>query len=869
MCDYLNWVIFGFFKFRQARHQFLNALYLDLRELMKDTLTSMLFLKIGLQQFPASHLLWLEYLQTASGDSDWLQNVETHDLEIDQALEATKFHFSNSTQIFDLAKILYETLGDVEKIEKITLKQLELPHDKFEETLGCLTGDLPSKLPKQHVQDKLRRCENDAVKMEGWKCPEDSEHVDPKVAWEFSIGWMNYANSLNTVLKQIQVGTVLAPFERAVCCADSIKIKYFHEQFWIVYLNHVTYSKMLSDKEKEFSKLQILKQVTSYCPWYGNFWVMLFKQSLKTEPDNFSPDNILKRAMEQEIEQSSHVVDLLHCYADFTGDFTKTYDCLEKLEEYYPHQVDSKLKLKSKFLALDYEGKIPQLEIRKNRRGGHSELFSELFNKILKTPVGKSAKFWLEQIVEDSISLDRALEKIEAGYNDEFCHYAYSVLHLAEVNGYSEKADRLRNELKKLEKKRNVIKKAVMSTNARPLVADNRTVSSKDVMGSFSTENRYKINNIDDKLVKTFEKITDRKQENQRTNETEHIREKRQIDKKLNDEPVAKKAKLEPVIVMDISEAEKKLVTSEPSVTSNQVPKPLTPEISKENLETSSEKTPEEETPATPKFKAFLSNISRTIEFPKNVIERWFTSIKINAVEIDLAFNGVKFRGFAIATLTSKEDLEKTLENDRKQMEDNRSLYVSPYNEEEQGKNRTKAGKKIKGPGGKVKDAAGSDPRIFKFSKGEEISKVYVSGLKTENSRNEGNLRALFSNLKSIRIPTNKSGTENKPFAYVEFETPDEAKEACEKHHETEFYGVTIKVLISKPPAKLAGNAKKQEDRKAKIHQPYGKGKRKAATENDGDAGNSLDEKSEGVPDQKTDKKTKRPIVMFMPRSLN
>jgi len=201
--------------------------------------------------------------------------------------------------------------------------------------------------------------------------------------------------------------------------------------------------------------------------------------------------------------------------------------------------------------------------------------------------------------------------------------------------------------------------------------------------------------------------------------------------------------------------------------------------------------------------------------------------------------------------LENEEDLKKVLENDRKQMEDNRSLYVSPYNEEEQGKNRTKAGKKIKGKGGKVKDAAGSDPRIFKFSKEEETSKVYVSGLKTENSRNEGNLRALFSNLKSIRIPTNKSGTENKPFAYVEFETPEDAKEACEKHHETEFYGVTIKVLISKPPAKLAGNAKKQEDRKAKIHQPYGKGKRKA----EGDAESSLDEKAESKSTEKTDKK--------------
>merc|ERR1712173_61745 len=114
--------------------------------------------------------------------------------------------------------------------------------------------------------------------------------------------------------------------------------------------------------------------------------------------------------------------------------------------------------------------------------------------------------------------------------------------------------------------------------------------------------------------------------------------------------------------------------------------------------------------------------------------------------------------------------------NDRKQMQDNRPLYVSPYNDDEK-----KSNDKNKKPKGS------EEPRIFKYSKGEEISKVYVSGLKTENSRNENNLRSLFGDkMKSIRIPTNKSGTENKPYAYIEFETPDDAKHACEKHHETE-----------------------------------------------------------------------------------
>merc|ERR1712178_51858 len=122
-----------------------------------------------------------------------------------------------------------------------------------------------------HVQDKFRKCEADAVKIEDWKI--EGDNIDSKVSWEFSMGWLNYANGLNGILKQIGVGTVLAPFERAICTANKSKIKHLHEQFWTVYLNHVAYSKILTNEEKTEKKVQILKMVTRYCPWFGSFWV--------------------------------------------------------------------------------------------------------------------------------------------------------------------------------------------------------------------------------------------------------------------------------------------------------------------------------------------------------------------------------------------------------------------------------------------------------------------------------------------------------------------------------------------------------------------------------------------------------------------
>merc|ERR1712178_415681 len=63
---------------------------------------------------------------------------------------------------------------------------------------------------------------------------------------------------------------------------------------------------------------------------------------------------------------------------------------------------------------------------------------------------------------------------------------------------------------------------------------------------------------------------------------------------------------------------------------------------------------PDSESKPDPEFKAFLSNISKTLEFPKNVLERWFKSISITPKEITPVFNGTKFRGFAIATLNTK-----------------------------------------------------------------------------------------------------------------------------------------------------------------------------------------------------------------------
>merc|ERR1711970_591664 len=104
-------------------------------------------------------------------------------------------------------------------------------------------------------------------------------------------------------------------------------------------------------------------------------------------------NSFIKKIMEQPIEKSSDIVEILYIYADLTENFENAFKWLEQLEEFYPHEVDQKLKLKSKYLGLDYEGRILQLELRKKNYP------QELCAKILKTPVSKSAKFWLNQLV--------------------------------------------------------------------------------------------------------------------------------------------------------------------------------------------------------------------------------------------------------------------------------------------------------------------------------------------------------------------------------------------------------------------------------------------------------------------------------------
>merc|ERR1711879_406628 len=129
------------------------------------------------------------------------------------------------------------------------------------------------------------------------------------------------------------------------------------------------------------------------------------------------------------------------------------------------------------------------------------------------------------------------------------------------------------------------------------------------------------------------------------------------------------------------------------------------------------------------------------------------------------AMNGLKFRGFAVASLSSQTDVDFCLTKDRLPQPDTRPLYVSKY---------TKADET-------APDNNSGQPRVFKYEMGEEVKKIYVSGLKTENSRNLQNLKSLFTNSTDIRIPTNKSGSENKPYAYIEFSSADEAKKAVEE----------------------------------------------------------------------------------------
>ena len=58
---------------------------------------------------------------------------------------------------------------------------------------------------------------------------------------QFTMTWLTYINNLNSLLKTIQQTPNLFAFERAITSTSNLKK--FTDQFWSVYLNHVTYSK--------------------------------------------------------------------------------------------------------------------------------------------------------------------------------------------------------------------------------------------------------------------------------------------------------------------------------------------------------------------------------------------------------------------------------------------------------------------------------------------------------------------------------------------------------------------------------------------------------------------------------------------------
>ena len=251
--------------------------------------------------------------------------------------------------------------------------------------------------------------------------------------------------------------------------------------------------------------------------------------------------------------------------------------------------------------------------------------------------------------------------------------------------------------------------------------------------------------------------------------------------------------------------------------------------------------------------KVFLSNITKTLPNPKIILTNFFNQHNINFINIDPAYNGRKFRGFAVATLKNEENLKNLLKLDKKPViEDNdRPIYISKYKLDD-----TKQANQ-----GNAENGIPNVPRVFNYALNKEKNKVYVSNLKTAASKLDVNLVNLFSKagkIKNLRVPTNKEGNERKPYCYVEFETDDEAKTAVEKFDHYEFFYNKIRVQISDPPKRvldgMGGMSKKQSSKKSQ----------KAISKVKVQVSDGKEKKVEKI----MEKKTARPVVMFLPRSL-
>lgn len=126
--------------------------------------------------------------------------------------------------------------------------------------------------------------------------------------------------------------------------------------------------------------------------------------------------------------------------------------------------------------------------------------------------------------------------------------------------------------------------------------------------------------------------------------------------------------------------------------------------------------------------------------------------------------------------------------------------------------------------------------------------------MKWPEAKDENKLRNLFEKfgkIISLRIPTNKSGKEKRPYCYLEFETATAATNAVKEMNLTEFEGNPINVAISKPPPRKDTMEKKKENLKNIREKQKSKGK-----------------SNENMPTEKEPKEKARPMVMFMPRTL-
>ena len=175
----------------------------------------------------------------------------------------------------------------------------------------------------------------------------------------------------------------------------------------------------------------------------------------------------------------------------------------------------------------------------------------------------------------------------------------------------------------------------------------------------------------------------------------------------------------------------------------------------------------------------FLSNLGFEVESIEDKLKHIFSECgTVSSIRLVKSKKG-SFRGYAYIEFENKSSVKEALKLDRKPLE-GRPIFVSPNID------------KTKYP----------DFKVFKYSKGMEKQKLFVSGLCFDTT--EETLCKEFSKhgqLKSVRIVTARNG-KSKGLAYVEYETEADAAQSLIKTDQSVIDGFTIKVAISNPPAR-------------------------------------------------------------------